>query len=277
MYFKKVTVLTDNVYTNYITKQLCKAGLAEDKAYRISGQVLIRSFEEDQAVCSRGQEVGNWFYVVNGTVGASVVAGRGGISLMQIYPSGSWFGEQCILNSKPSFFDFICMSDVDLLLIPTPLFLEIFEDVPEFMRNICCTLAWRDQLKEQMLMILKTGTAEHKTIVNLAYLVESLSFHLARPTKVPMPGTLFVQGKQHMLASLCGVSRSVFNAQLQRLTESNFLSSQYGRLEFHKIAAWLTLSLRIRKNHYSIRSFVEHSAFDELEACAGVPYPSVSW
>ena len=260
--------MTDNVYTNYITKQLCKAGLSEDKAYRISGQVLIRSFEEQQSIYSRGQEVTHWCYVINGTVGASVVAGKGDISLTQIYPSGSWFGEQCILNNKPSFSDFICLSDVDLLVIPTPLFSETFENVPEFMKNICYLLAWREQLKEEMLTILKTGTAEHKTIVSLAYLVESLSFQLSRPTKIPTPSTLFVHGKQHMLASLCGVSRSVFSALVQRLIESNFLSSQYGRLEFHKIAAWLNLSLRIRKNHYSMRTFVEHSAFDELEACA---------
>jgi CRP-like cAMP-binding protein len=260
--------LTENVYTNYITKQLCKAGLTEDKAYQISGEVLIRSFEEQQTIYSRGQEVSHWCYVINGTVGASVVAARGEISLTQIYPSGSWFGEQSILNNKPSFSDYICMSDVDLLVIPTPVFADTFENVPEFMKNICYLLAWREQLKEQMLTILKTGTAEHKTIVSLAYLVESLSFQLARPTNIPTPSTLFVHGKQHMLASLCGVSRSVFSALVQRLIESDFLSSRYGRLEFHKIAAWLNLSLRIRKNHYSIQNFVEHSAFDELESCA---------
>jgi len=257
--------LGQSIYTNFIVTQLCKTGLTEEAAFKLSGQVRVRSFEEDAVMCFRGEKVRNWCYVINGAVGASITNMKDEKSLVQVYSSGSWFGEQSIVNNKPSFFDYLCLSDVDLLMVPEEEFRLILDTNPRFVRNLCHLLAWRDQFKSEMIAVLKNGAPQHKITLSLAYLVEALCFNSNAPMGSKLSSTVFVQGKQNLFASFCGVSRPVFSAYVQKLMAKGFLKVHYGKIEFFKLDAWIKLAHEIRHNDHSLQDFLNGTAIDDLD------------
>lgn len=256
-----------SIYTNYVARALVKTGLSEGVAYRLSGQVSVKSHEEGDVIYIRGQEVNAWCFVINGSVAACVKGAKGCSQLTQIFPSGSWFGEQSIINHKPSYSDFICLSGVDILKIPAEAFHEVYHTEKDFMNNICKLLAWREQIKGEILSIHKAGGPQHKIALCLAYLVEAIVFNGSRPTGTAHQAALLIESKQNFVASFCGVSRPVFSNFIQHLVNAGFLKVHYGSIEFYKISAWLRLAFKIRKNHSTIQDFVENSALDELAAC----------
>ncbi|MDH4450366.1 MAG: cyclic nucleotide-binding domain-containing protein [Rhodoferax sp.] len=256
------------IHRNQIVSQLRKTGLSETAALQISYEVRVRSFEEGECIYRRGQEVNLWFFLMNGTIGSGVCLDGNGFSVNQIFPTGSWVGEEYLISKTPCNADYVCFSDVVAYALPVSFFQKLFHSEVSFAKWICRSLAKRECRSGELIAVYKVGSAQHKVTLSLAFLVESIIANLSGVNHSALESqAISIYGKQNFVASFCGVSRAVFSGFVQHLMSAGFLRVYYGKIEFLKINAWLGLLKKVRKNDYHFQDFVNHSALDELEAC----------
>jgi len=72
---------------------------------------------------------------------------------------------------------------------------------------------------------------------------------------------------QTTLASLCGVSRTLFSEYVQQLSSKGWIKISYGKLEILSIAAWYAFARGQRERNLSNLSPSIEELLAELRAC----------
>lgn len=235
----------------YVGTRLRHLGLSEDVANDTARVVKVHAFAAGSKMWTKGGDVSHWRYIIEGLVSASMPTTTCASTPISIYGKGAWFGEQSIINRKPSFADYVCLTETQVLSLPASRFDTLFEQEPEFARHVAKLMAWRVQKTSETLTLMKLGNPAMRVVMGLAQFAEALAYRSERPPTIGFGEGVELPVPQNTLASLCGVSRTLFSEYVQQLAQREWLTLSYGRLEIMNIATWHRFARRQRENSFN--------------------------
>jgi CRP/FNR family cyclic AMP-dependent transcriptional regulator len=225
-------------YHSYRIQELCKLGISNSTARQIENKLNICSYESEQIIWRRGSPVQSWHLIISGLVSASISTDRRNSVPLFFYGPGAWYGELSIINGKNSFADYTTISSVDILVMPKELVLDLLEKEAGFTKYITRLTSWRLQSTSEVLTIMKLGNPILRVTMGLSQVGEALAYKSDRPPTIGFGDGVSIPTKQQVLASLCGVSRTVFSDVISNLAKSGYLKITYGGLELLMPDVW---------------------------------------
>jgi CRP/FNR family transcriptional regulator, cyclic AMP receptor protein len=244
----------------YATQRLRAFGISEAAAYKVAPTLSLSSLSAGDVVCSAAASTKAWRLIIDGFVGAVIPSVKEGGEVQNIYGPESWFGEQSILNSADSYIEYVCITDVELLNMPASTFLWLLDEEPGFAKCAARLTSWRAQRDAEMLMLAKAGNPALRTVLGLGMFFEAVAAKSDRPNTENLVDSLTLPVGQHVLAQLCGVSRTSLWENVSRLEDGGWLKVHYGKLELFGLSTWRTVMRRRRES----RSVRMNPTIDEL-------------
>lgn len=228
--------------TDYAIQSLCRLEIPDPVARSVAARLNVRSYDAHRVVWAKGGRPESWQFIISGLVAAATpMLGAASVPI-KIYGPDSWFGEQPILNAMPSSAEFFCLAPTQVLVMPKDLFFDLFDTEPGFSRHIAKLTAWRLQEASEMLTLMKLGNPCLRLVIGMGQFAEALAFHSEHPLSNDPHGKVELPVTQAIIASLCGVSRTLASTFLQHLVASGFVSISYGRMELLSIETWIRFS-----------------------------------
>lgn len=228
----------------FVYNHLRRLGIPEAAA-RLGQQRLVqKSYELNSIILRRGEHLNGWHFIVNGIVGTSITTYEGHTVSLEVYGPWSWFGEQTIFSDQTSHIEYVCLTDVDVIVLPTELVRTWLISFPEFAQYLSRLMANRMQLVVEGFALQKLGRPSAKVALGLALFVTSL----ANQESGEYQGNIAIPFSQGLFASLCGVSRTVFSNNVLQLERRNWLVLNYSSIELVNISRWRDLVALYRMN-----------------------------
>jgi CRP/FNR family transcriptional regulator, cyclic AMP receptor protein len=252
---------------SYILKRLRHLGLNDPVAHLVARDIRVQSFEAGHTIWAKGGMVQSWQLILHGLVSASIPTVNSDATPISVYGDGSWFGEQSIINRKPSYAAYVCLIPTEVLSMPAERFDQLFLEDAEFARFVAKLVAWRVQKTSETLMLMKLGNPCLRVVMGLAQFAEALSYRSERPPTIGFGDGLEIPIPQSTLASLCGVSRTLFSEYVQELANDEWLKLSYGKMEVLSPLAWHSFAQRQRTLDIGNLAPSMAQLLQELKAC----------
>ncbi len=252
---------------SYIQKRLRHLGLNDAVAAVVSRDIKVQSFEAGQTIWAKGSLIQSWMLILHGLVSAAIPTANSDSTPISVYGDGAWFGEQPIINRKPSYAAYVCLVPTEVLSMPAERFDQLFLEDAEFARFVAKLVAWRVQKTSETLMLMKLGNPCLRVVMGLAQFAEALSYRSERPPTIGFGDGLEIPIPQSTLASLCGVSRTLFSEYAQALANDQWLKLSYGKLEVLSPLAWHSFAQRQRALDTGHLAPTMAELLVELKAC----------
>ncbi len=252
---------------SFIYQKLRQVGLSELYARKVSVVAKVRSFSINEVIWSKGSDINSWLFIIEGLVAASIPTSNSKATPISIYGQDSWFGEQEIINRKPSYAEYSCLVPTEVLCLDAPTVLMLFEAEPGFSRFIARLLSWRVHKTSEMLMLMKLGNSCLRVVMGLSQFAEALTYSSSRPPTIGFGQSMQVPINQSVLASLCGVSRTVFSEQIHHLSLNGWIRISYGKLELLSIDSWHNFSRKQRQRNFNNLDPTIEEILTELNNC----------
>jgi CRP-like cAMP-binding protein len=231
-------MLSTTCVRSYAYQKLCEVGFSEQSASRFAPKVQISSYEEGDVVWRRGAPVLGWSGIINGVVVASMPDTDKATVSIGLYGNDAWFGEYAILNNRPSYANYTCMVSTDIVSVPSATVHEVVNSDAKFAGAISRLVAWRAQRSSEMLVLMRICNPVIRSVMGLYLFSEALAYCDDRPPTLSAFESMTVPFKQAMIASFCGVSRTVMSDCLQKLAAQDWVKISYGQVELLYYATW---------------------------------------
>lgn len=257
---------TENYYS-YRIQELTKLGISYATAKQIEGSLGICAYESEQLIWRKGSPIQSWHFVISGLVSASINTDKRNSVPLFFYGPGSWYGELSIINNKNSFADYTTISAVDVLTMPRTLMLELLERETGFTKYISKLTSWRLQSTSEILTIMKLGNPILRVTMGLSQAGEALTYKSSRPPTVGFSSGISIPTKQQILASLCGVSRTILSDVIINLAKDGYLKVTYGGLELLLPEVWHRYNKLQREKEISELNPTYEQVLQDFKAC----------
>ena len=259
----------------YIYQRLRELGLSESASRDVYRKVKIQSYNQEAIIWVKGSAICTLNFVISGLVAAAIPCKLSRIMPVSIYGEKSWFGEQSIINEKVSYADYICLLQTDLMCIPAADVIRLMEIEIGFSMKMAKIISWRAQRTSEMLMIMRLGSPCLRVVTGICQFAEALAYNSTRPPTIGFGEGLVIPVKQDVIASMCGVSRTIFSERVQRLSSEGWLRVSYGKIELLSLNSWLKLAaLQRTKKFENLNSSLEE-LLGELGRYEGLGLPSL--
>lgn len=257
---------TESQAGSYAYRQLLHIGLPDARAKLISNKLKIRSFEINHVISSKGDCLDSWHLVMTGLVAASSPLSETESVPISLYGECSWFGEQSIINKKPSYANYVCLTSTDVLSLPASMVHELLEEEPQFSNYMAKLMAWRAQRASEMLMLMKLGNPALRVVIGLSQFIEAVAYNSERPPTIGLGAGVQLPLTQSAIAALCGVSRSSFSEVAQKLATEGWLRLAYGTVEILEHDAWSRFAQKQRTRSFNNLNPKLGELLDDLRA-----------
>jgi CRP-like cAMP-binding protein len=212
--------------------------MSETMAFRLSKVTRIVSFEDGETIWAKGKPAEAWCHIVKGCVGITTNSKKDTFEPLGVFSENSWFGEQHIISNTVTHADYVCLSETELLMIPKAHVSDCLEQDVGFSIYLARLMAWRIQKTSESLMLMKSENRGMRVVMGLYSISELISRGFNQPqlsgrdVKVKIPFT------QSLLASFCGVSRTIFSQHVRKLFNAGLLNLSYGSIEIKDLDKW---------------------------------------
>lgn len=233
-------------------------------------RLSIRSFDAGDVIWGKGSPVQSWYCVMSGYVAASVPLDSAGRMPVHIFGQHTWFGEQSILSGSNSAMEYGCLTPVEVIGMDKAQLEAAFAHEPDFVRFLVGLVSWRVQQHSEMLMLMRLGSSSLRVVMGLAQMAEAIR-HGQEPLPSPIRGvveSVEIPIPQELIASLCGVSRTLFSEYLQHLARAGWVKVRYGAIELRSTEAWRVFMQRQRESQRVISRPSIESLLAELSSAA---------
>jgi len=231
---------------NYVYQQLNALGLSNRLAMEVSQNVKIASYDAHQVVWSKGADVDSLQLIISGLVTEFIPAQKIKSTFVDLFWEGRWFGEQHVINGSQSVSDYVCLVPTDVLKIPVATVRQILDVDIGFTRRLLELAAWRNQNTLERLVLIRHGNPSLRIVVGLSLFAEAQMHYASKSTVSKAPSNLEVFVSQSLLASLFGVSRTLFSNVLHTLCKHDLLHTSYKKIAFVNLDAWRAFARRQR-------------------------------
>jgi CRP/FNR family cyclic AMP-dependent transcriptional regulator len=250
----------------YAYRQLLRIGLSDARAKLVSNKLKIHAYDANQRICTKGQQLDYWHLIMTGLVSASTPVSETDCVPISLYGECSWFGEQSIINKKPSYANYVCLTSTDVLSLPASMVHELLEEEPQFSNYLAKLVAWRAQRASEMLMLMKLGNPALRVVMGLSQFIEALAYQSERPPTIGFGEGIQLPLTQGAVAALCGVSRSTFSDVAQKLAAEGWVRLAYGQVEILEHEAWSKFSQKQRTRNFNNLNPKLTELLDDLRA-----------
>lgn len=255
--------------STYTYRLLKKINFSDRRILEVLPRMSIRSFEPGDVIWGKGLPVQSWYCVMSGYVAVSVPLEAGGQMPVQILGQHAWFGEQALLSQQPSAMDYRCLTPVEVIGMDKSQLESAFSHEPDFVRFLVGLVTWRVQQQSEMLMLMRLGSSSLRVVMGLAQLAEAICHDLELPAsaieRVEIPIS------QELIASLCGVSRTLFSENLQHLARAGWVKVRYGAIELNAPEVWQLFAQTQRARQRVVSRPTIDDLLAELSAAAALP------
>ena len=234
---------------NYVFQQLSDLGLSNRLALEVSQNVKISSYEAQHVIWTKGDEVDSLQLIISGLVTEFIPAVKIKSTFIDLYWEGRWFGEQHVINGTRSISDYVCLVPTDVLKIPVAAVRQILDVDQGFTRRLLALASWRNQNTLERLILVRHGNPNLRIVVGLTLFAEAQLHYANRSGHGKTPSSVEVYVSQSLLASLLGVSRTLFSNVLHALCKEKLLFTSYKKIVFVSLEAWMGFAQR----HRSVR------------------------
>ncbi|WP_050463947.1 Crp/Fnr family transcriptional regulator [Herbaspirillum autotrophicum] len=232
----------------YGYRQLRRLGMSDVAALSILPQIKINSFVSGSIIWPKGDLIDSWSLVVTGLIAQFSPSESRQSMPVHIYGTGSWFGEESIVNKIPSSLGYECLTDIDAITLPKAVILRLLEQDLGFSENFSRVTVARLQRKAEVLALQKNGKPCMKVVLGIAQIVDAL---IAEHELGKELSQLTIPITQGVLASLCGVARTVFSSYVLQLEQIGWIEISYGKLGIVQLKQWQSLLNRYRTSRLS--------------------------
>lgn len=222
--------------SNYAYRLLKKINFSERRIMDVLPRLSIRSFDAGDVIWGKGLPVQSWYCVMSGYVAASVPLEAGGHMPVHVLGQHAWFGEQSLLSQQASAMDYSCLTPVEVIGMDKAVMESAFAQEPDFVRFLVGLVTWRVQQQSEMLMLMRLGSSSLRVVMGLAQLAEAIRHDLGIPAHAAERVEIPIS--QELVASLCGVSRTLFSEYLQHLVRAGWVKVRYGAIELNSPEVW---------------------------------------
>lgn len=232
--------------SDFYQQVLRNLGVAEAHRPDAMRNLKIVSMGKDEVIWPSSSWPDAWIMVISGMVAATAPTTE---HLMPIcvYGPYAWFGEQPIINSTPTYLQYVCSTDVQLLKMPAQQFLHLMGCDLTFTQHVSALMAWRSQRQSDGLALMRLGSTPVRVVMGLTQFAEALLSRSSRPPIEGLNGCVVLPVKQDFIARMCGVSRSLFSGCVQELEANGWLRISYGTLELKSIEVWCDVARRLNE------------------------------
>jgi CRP-like cAMP-binding protein len=237
---------TAKCISSYAYQKLCEIGFSEHYASKFAPRLQILSYKAGDVVWRRGSSISGWSCIINGVVAATINDSETTSVSLGLYGNSAWFGEYSILNNQPSYADYVCLGPTDILSVPCDTVHEVAARDSKFACKLAKLVAWRALKSAETLVLMRVGNPVVRSVMGLYLFSEALAYAGDCPPKVGFEGLNF-PFKQAVIASLCGVSRTVVSNCLQKLASQGWVKISYGNIELLNYGAWQRFANRQRE------------------------------
>jgi CRP/FNR family cyclic AMP-dependent transcriptional regulator len=256
--------------SNYLMHMMARVGMSEQLSRSMLQHAKLVSYEPEQMIWKKGDTLDYWQLVIEGLVVASAPKGDGERMPMFIYGNHTWFGEQSILNRRPTALDYHAASDVQAMRLPAALMVQALDREPMFLKRVASMVSWRAEMSADTLALMKFGSPAMRVVMGLGLFTEALASHSERPPTIGFDGGLEIPVTQAVLARLCGVSRTLFSEYLQQLAANSWVRIGYGKLEVQSIGTWQRFLRCLRRDSVSLGTATIEDLLTQLDVHAVV-------
>ena len=241
--------------------------MSERGALRLLPKFKSQTLRRDQVIFPNGEVPEFWVHVVAGMVGAMAPQSRKGSCPVSIYGEGAWLGEVPMAQATTALLEYVCLSDVRILLLPLNEVQEALATEPDFSNHLLKVMAWRIQHQAEMLAHLRSSGPPLRVVMGLALFVELLCKGASHMPADNFDGDFEIQLTQTLLATMCGVSRGVFSECAKQLESSGWITINYSSLRILQLQRWVGFLNYHRENRlmhtnpsiFEILSFMQAS------------------
>lgn len=254
--------------STYACRLLRKISFSERRILDVLPRMSIRSFEPGDVIWGKGLPVQSWYCVMSGYVAASVPLEAGGRMPVHILGQHAWFGEQALLSQQPSAMDYSCLTPVEVIGMDKAQLASAFAHEPDFVRFLVGLVTWRVQQQSEMLMLMRLGSSSLRVVMGLAQLAEAIRHDLELPPNTAVRVEIPIS--QELIASLCGVSRTLFSEYLQHLVRAGWVKVRYGAIELNSPEVWQLFAQTQRARQRVASRPTIHDLLAEMSAAAAL-------
>lgn len=234
--------------SGYAVNRLRTLGLSNETAFKVAQTLVYSSLDACDPIWPANNSADAWRFIISGFAAAVTRVTNEANVAHNIYGPETWLCEQHILNATPSSIQYVCITDVELMNMPAATFLKLLDHEPSFATYMARLTSWRAQRDAEILVLVKAGNPALRTVIGLGMFFEAIAAKSQRPVTEDLATTLTLPVKQHILAQLCGVSRTSLWDTMRRLEEDGWLKVHYGRLELLALPAWRAVMRRRRES-----------------------------
>lgn len=232
----------------YNYRQLRRLGMSDSTALSILPQMKLTSFSSGSIIWPKGHLIDSWNLVITGLI-AQFSLGESGQSMpVHVYGTGSWFGEESIINHVPSAIGYECLTDISAITLPKEVIFRLLEQDIGFNENFSRNAVARLRHKTEVLALQKNGKPCMKVVLGIAQIVDAL---IAEHDFGKELSQLNIPIAQGVLATVCGVARTAFSNHLLQLEKIGWIEISYGKLDILQLKQWQDLLARYRSSRLS--------------------------
>ena len=214
-------------------------GMSKSTMLQLASCVRLGHFAAGDTLLVASRPLEYCSYVVSGLISPSMPGPDGADMALSLNGAGTFLGVGTVLTTGIPGTSWVCQSEVSALLIPVADTLRAFETDAGFARYAARTLALHNTRHLEMYKTWRGAYSDLRVVLSLARIAVLLgdddALTLLGDDAVGIPLT------QSVLASLCGMSRSVFSGFLQQLVQADWVSADYGSLRLLNLSSWRAL------------------------------------
>lgn len=216
-------------------------GVTAATSFEVNRQSRVVSKRSGDTIWRFGEPIAHWSYIVDGMVAELVNLGQGMCYPLSLHGCGSCFAKHELITDGVARVDYVALTDVELLTLPTPAYLELLKSEPGFSQHLISTLSRQVQQQTNLLIVNKCSNAALRVLAGMALCAEGFG-PLGCPGKKGEPAdSLLLPMPQQMISRLCGVSRTLFSEYVGQLEHGNWVRLKYRGVELQHLHVWQNL------------------------------------
>ena len=222
----------------YAYQKMKSIGISENIAVKNADKLYLYTMEAGELIWKRGTNLPGYNYVIDGLISASITDNKSESFSVAVYGTNSWFGEQAVIANLPIYADYVAIYPTELITLPRDVLISIIYDEPNFATKITKMVACRAQSASEMMLIMQLANAATRSVMGIYYLAEGFAEAAREDNTQTASEKITLPIAQSVIATICGVSRTVLSKCLQKLSSIGMVTVEYGQVTINRYSVW---------------------------------------
>lgn len=182
--------------------------------FRTEGSILL----------SQGQTASGLFIILKGSVEVTAYSDQGQRYIQRFAPAGNLYGLVSVIDGNPSTFTYVAQTELELIFIPSEVFLDALASQPHLWKNVALYVA---SVQRSVFAAVSEQMFEGLNVRLVRIILTLTQTHGIRDSET---GHIRIRVTQEQLGNFLGVTRQTIHKELKHLEKLNYIALEYGEL-----------------------------------------------